>query len=376
MIIACDCRKALIKQPTGVDDYWSAILPEVVKNQSDDQFILFYNTTRAILPDWLQELASFNNVKFINFGWPNKLLHFMLMIFGWPRFEHWIKNADIYWLPNIHYLPKMSKPYVLTVHDLSFLIMPEVFSWSRRFWHWRIKAQAQIKNASGLIAVSENTRQDVIKQLQVFEDQVARIYSAPINYLKNNGPTSPQLVNFCQQNKYFLFVATLEPRKNISEIFQALDLISEPEFKVVIVGKSGWKINDLKKNFQKTKNQDSFLFLDYVSPADLVILYQNCLGLIWPSLYEGFGFPPLVAQEFNKPVICANNSSLPELIANQGLLINATNANELAWAIKQIFANYTQLPQATTESLIPKSWQECATNSYNFINKTYVKNRI
>jgi alpha-1,3-rhamnosyl/mannosyltransferase len=237
------------------------------------------------------------------------------------------KANSVYHEPN--FLPfKTVLPTVITLHDLSVLRFPETHPAARvRFMLARLSRAAS--EAAIVITDSEFVRQEVIKEFEVSPERVVAIHLAAG---ENFSPRSveqiePVLAHYGLHNKrYLLAVGTLEPRKNLITAIRAYSALHESirrEFNLVLVGLRGWRNEELDSLIAPLLAAGEIRVLGFVSEHDLPILYCGAIGFIYPSLYEGFGLPPLEAMACGTPVITSNRASLPEVVGHAGIQVEA-----------------------------------------------------
>jgi len=173
---------------------------------------------------------------------------------------------------------------------------------------------------------------------------------------------------------YFLAVATIEPRKNLSTLLDAYVRLRQacgsacPE--LVIVGRKGWNCDDILQYM--TSLEESVHFLGHIPDQDLIVVYQMALSLVFPSLYEGFGLPIIEAMTAGCPVIAANSSSLPEVAGDAALLVDALDAEKIALAMRQVWQDETLRERLVADGRIQAtrfSWEETA----RITRKAYLK---
>ena len=179
-------------------------------------------------------------------------------------------------------------------------------------------------------------------------------------------------------NKYLLYLGTIEPRKNISFIIRSFAKIADkyPELRLVIAGKDGWLYQDINKIIQNSKFKERISKIGFVSVEDKAYIYKMAHIFVYPSLYEGFGFPPLEAMASGVPTIVSGISSLPEIVENSALKISPYNENELIWALEYLLNNpkeyqrYKVLGKAQAEKF---KWGITAKQTLKVINEFRVK---
>jgi glycosyltransferase involved in cell wall biosynthesis len=237
---------------------------------------------------------------------------------------------------------------ILTIHDLSFLRYPEFFSRRKNFWHKMVNAKNLARKFDKIAVVSENTKNDTIELLGVNPEKIAVIYLGIENLYKilDNNDSSLKRVKekYNLPEKFILFLGTVEPRKNIEGLIEAYNILREEninlsEFKLVIAGGKGWKSDNIYREWHKSKYREDIKFLGYIPKEEKVYLYNLASLFVYPSFYEGFGFPPLEAMASGLPVITGNTSSLPEITGNAGLMIDPYNTASLAQAMKLVLTD-------------------------------------
>ncbi len=214
---------------------------------------------------------------------------------------------------------------VVTCHDLISVFFPENLPLASRLFYSRWMPFSYQK-ASMIIADSEHTKKDLMSLLKIPESKIRVIHLAVSS---NFRPIkSPRILNRIKKKyqtgkKYFLHVGTLEPRKNLEFLVKifALAIRENIEENLVIAGKKGWYYNDLFELVKKLNLSKRVIFTGYFEEKDLPALYSGATALLFPSLYEGFGLPPLEAMACGTPVIVSSTSSIPEVVGRAGILL-------------------------------------------------------
>lgn len=255
---------------------------------------------------------------------------------------------------------------VTTIHDLIPILFPEWFSkiMGYRLRRWLYKAAQQTTH---FVTDSDNTARDLKKLALTPNVPITTTYLA--SDFANNATRATQ--NTWDTNRpYILSVGTLEPRKNLATVLDAYHLLHRrlddlPE--LVIVGARGW-LNNIKTLTKELAIAEHVKLMGFVSDSELQSLYQQATMLVYPSLYEGFGIPPLEAMSCGCPVITSNLSSLPEVVGEAGILIDPTDANVLADAMQQLYTTPAvawQLREIGYRQAARFSWARCAKETLN-----------
>ena len=257
------------------------------------------------------------------------------------RLSHWLRNdaVDIYHgLSNeIPYgIHQTTIKSIITIHDLIFLEHPELYkSFDRYVYKNKVQYGAKVSNR--IIAVSEQTKQDIIRFLGVDESHIRVVYQGCHRQFYNK--VSLETLQYTRQQfalpaEYLLYVGTIEERKNLLKIVQAMDR-GNIDFPLVVVGRKTAYFNQVKSYIEK-RGMSNIHFLDHVQVSDLPAIYQGSQGFIYPSSYEGFGIPILEALNSGVPVITSSGGCLEETAGKGGLLINPNDQEEMIHAISQV----------------------------------------
>ncbi len=225
---------------------------------------------------------------------------------------------------------------VLTIHDLIFMERPELYKpFDRKIYEKKVRYGTGV--ASRIIAVSEQTKQDIIRFLDVDESRISVVYQGcHRQFYHRVSLDSMHLTRqqFALPAQYLLYVGTIEERKNLLKIVQALHQ-GKIDYPLVVVGKKTAYFNQVKQ-YIDSKGMTNVFFLDQVQASDLPAIYQGSSGFIYPSAYEGFGIPILEALNSGVPVITSRGGCLEETAGKGGLLIDPNDQEEMIHAIRQV----------------------------------------
>jgi glycosyltransferase involved in cell wall biosynthesis len=271
-----------------------------------------------------------------------------------------LRGADIFHASNqVRRAPKRAK-LTATIHDLTCWLMPE-FHTAGNIQADKNFAERILKQADGLIAVSENTRQDAIRLLSIAPDRIHTIHSGVAAEYFDAKPIP-------RSKPYVLCVGTIEPRKNLDVLLDTWELVSadlRATFDLVIAGPEGW---GSEKTLARIRSEATYL--GYVPEADLPGLTAGASVFVYPSLYEGFGFPVAQAMAANVATITSNNSSLRE-IAGDGaaLLIDPKSPAEIANALARLLESESSRREVAARGRARANqyrWEFCALQSLQF----------
>ena len=375
MNIAIDIRCLMDKNRSGVGEYTYNLLKNLFEIDKKNYYFLFYNSFKKIklnLPRF-----EFPHVRFLPFNYPNKLFNLMLCFGENPKideliFKKYKISIDLFFLPNLNFIALGEKCRKITVvHDLSFISHSEFYSLKRQIWHYLVATKKLFSDSEKIICVSQNTKNDLLNFYKIAEEKAKVVYSGiteDYKKIKVNDFKLDQLKKkYDLPNNFIFSLGTLEPRKNIIAIISAFEKINiefqNENLYLVIAGNSGWKYQSIFNLAKKSKKRYFIKFLNYVEPCDKIYLYNLAKAFVFPSIYEGFGFPPLEAMACETPVIASNNSCFPEILGDSALLVNPYNISEIRLALNLVLKN-----QELRENLIAKgkeqvkkySWKNCA----------------
>src|SRR4030043_1265355 len=286
-----------------------------------------------------------------------------------PAVEFLGFRADIIHCPDFLIPPTLSRNIVLTIHDLAFIRFPEFnFDWFIKKYTGEVKKNARISKK--IIADSESTRNDIVNFLEVNPAKVEVVYLAADNKFRKLTEKEKNiyvLKKYQIDKKYILSVGTIEPRKNFAALIRTFNNIKKTkigsDYKLVIVGRTGWKSEATYKEKENSPYSDDILFTGRVADQDLIQLYNWAELFVYPSLFEGFGLPPLEAMSCGLPVIAVETSSLKEVIGDAGILVTADDESKLENQILRILENETLREELQSKSLVQAKkfkWEETA----------------
>ena len=382
MRVGIDIRCLVEGKNTGVEEYTTNILHRLFELDGKNDYVLFINSWHEPKAQ-LQQFEKYKNVSVQQFHIPNKLLNFCFWYLRWPQIDKMLGGVDKFFMPNINFVA-LSKEVklVLTIHDLSFEIFPETFSFKRRAWHHFINTRSLCQRAEKIITVSDSSKQDLISYYGIDPSKVERIYNAVADDIEQLDRNDPRLM--AVKEKYHLpfnfifYLGTIEPRKNIPAIVAAFDqlkTLQNPQldkFKLVIAGGKGWGVEKILTKMRKAQKTDDIIFTTCITNQDKAAVYTLASIFVYPSFFEGFGIPVLEAMRCGVPVITSNVSSLPEVVGEGGLMVDPDNPNELYLAMKELLLNkdfYDQLKNKALRQSIRFNWTTSARQLLTILGK-------
>jgi len=371
MNIGIDIRTLMDAQYSGVSEYTYNLVKEILKLDQHNQYKLFYNSYKDIsarIPDFRQE-----NVEIVHSNYPNKIYNYLMhKIMHYPKVDQQF-GFNLFFMPHINFISLTSGcNSILTIHDLSFLRYKEYFSLRKNIWHQFINIKKLVKKFNLIIAVSESTKNDLVELCNINPEKIRVIYSGISEQFRKIVINDIKLLEVKKKynlpEKFIFYLSTLEPRKNVESIIQAYNELRNKnknlaDMKLVLAGAKGWKANNIFKIWEQSKYQEDIIFLGYVKGDDKVYFYNLASLFVYPSFYEGFGFPPLEAMACGTPVVTSSVSSLPEVVGDSAIMVDPYNINDIATAMEQVLTNQdlaNLLIKKSLEQARQFSWQKSA----------------
>lgn len=266
-------------------------------------------------------------------GWrPPWLVRRMLERMHGRGFRRRARGYDLYHEPN-HIPFDCDLPIVTTIHDLSGILHPEWHPRDRARWY-EAEFEAGLRRTARFIAASEFTKRELAERFGVPAARIDVTYQAPRDAFRVQSASAGAgaRADLGLGETYLVFAGTLEPRKNVAMLLDAYSALPDSlrrRCPLVLAGGTGWKTSKLVERLESCERRGEVRRLGYVDDPLLAALYGGCAALVWPTLYEGFGLPPLEAMACGAPVIASNVCSLPEVVGDAGELLDPADAS--AW---------------------------------------------
>jgi len=309
--------------------------------------------------------------------WLRRHIPYSYELRRWVQNNRFYKHAkpsrfDVYHEPNI--LPlRFDGPTVVTVHDLSWIRYPETHP-TERVRAMNRYFEAGLRQASTIITDADSVKRELVQTFGLSPDFVTSIALGVDAMFAPQSAEQTQLArdqHGLGHGRYLLAVGTLEPRKNLSTAllaYQRLPASLRMQFPLVIVGMKGWHTSTLERQMAPLVQAGQVRQLGYVSRPDLVSLMAGARALVYPSIYEGFGLPPLEAMACGTPVICSNASSLPEVVGDAGLMVDVLDDVALGAAMQLLLQDEGLWQGLQQKSLLRAqgfTWRACADKTLN-----------
>ena len=264
--------------------------------------------------------------------------------------------------------------FVVTIHDLTHLILPEFLPNKFAYYYAKFMIGHAVKRAEHIFTVSENTKKDIVRVFKVNPEKITVTYNGVDEdfRIKNKEEIEYLYEKFHipRGKKIIMYVGNLKPHKNLGRLLEAFQLLESKEDKTLLLVGKAFKSVDLEKKEEELKIKPKVIHTGYVTKNELVDLYNLADLFVFPSLYEGFGIPPLEAMACGTPVICADNSSLPEVVGNKAVMFDAKSIEQIAESIKeQIYVKEKQDKNLLVKHAKMFSWNELIKRTRQIISK-------
>ncbi len=236
-----------------------------------------------------------------------------------------------------------SAPYVVTFHDMTVELLPECHTWKKRLLTRALSPEIA-RGARLIITPSQSAKRDLSRLFGISEERIRAIPHAPDGQFRPRRDVESRArieERYGVRAPYLLYVGTLEPRKNLMRAMTAFSRISSryPEHRFYLAGDLGWRSKELLRTLEAIPSRDRIVRLGYVAEEDLAALYSNAELFVYPSLYEGFGFPVIEAMACGAPVVTSNNSSLAEIAEGAALLVDPYDSEAIAEAMDRAMSD-------------------------------------
>ncbi|MHB9032540.1 MAG: glycosyltransferase family 4 protein [Anaerolineae bacterium] len=326
--------RSLTFRSAGVSHYVAGLLDSLPQADPDTDYYAFVAEPESHLDGWRVVHPVFMKDN----PWRRIAWEQLFQTSALRRLKIDLLHAPVYVGPL-----RASCPVVVTIHDLSHFIYPELFKPAQRAY-LQVMTRYTAQRAAAVICDSENTRRDVLRILHIPEQRVHTVLIAAGSEMQ---PLPPAVITRFRQERqlperFILSVSTLEPRKNILKLIDAYALIVKSNAAtpaLYIGGGKGWYYQAIESRVEKLGLSNRIHFAGFIPQAELPLWYNAAEIFIYPSIYEGFGLPPLEAMACGTPVITSNRSSLPEVMGDGGVMVDSTVSENLAAEMQNLLEN-------------------------------------
>ncbi|MBT4122005.1 glycosyltransferase family 4 protein [bacterium] len=344
----------------GLGRYIKKLVDGVIKLDNKNYYVIFLT-----------------NENYDEFSTSNKRVKKVLMNARWYSLKEqilvpWIikkEKVDLMHFPHFNVPLRYNKKYIVTIHDLIIDHFPDSRATNLPKWQYSLKLKGYkrimkhaVAKANKIIVPSEFGKVDLVSLYQVPQEKISVIYEG---YFLDKTQAESEISRFNIDKPYLLYVGSAYPHKNLDKLLEVFNKLNKQnKYQLVFVG----EVDEFYRKLQKKVNNSNVIFTGYVSESELKTLYQNSLIYVFPSLYEGFGLPPLEAQAHSVPVISSNKSCLVEILKDSVIYFDPNNESDMFDKIDMLLSD-----KNLREELIVKGLENIKAYSWNkMVNETNI----
>jgi glycosyltransferase involved in cell wall biosynthesis len=342
MKICIDIQSA-VAQRAGVGRYTRSLVEHMpAALEPEDSLSVFYFDFQKQGQGLQHERVSEKAVRWV----PGRVVQGAWKYLHFPPFNWLAGRADVYHFPNFVRPPMLGGKSVVTIHDVSFLRFPETTE-KGNLAYLKAKIHHTCRQADAIITDSEFSAREIESLLGVPTDKIHPVHLGLSLGVFSPSPASKSdtLIKLGLEKPYLLCVGTLEPRKNYPFLVDVFERLKEYDGDLVIAGMRGWKYGPILERIQNSPCADRIRYLEYVEDDQLSALYSGADLFVFPSLYEGFGFPPLEAMLCGTAVVSSAAASLPEVLGDAACLVEGYEAENWVEAIRELLGSESKRKQ-------------------------------
>ena len=380
LIISFEVSPLVNDVKTGIGYCESGQVTEISKAHSGTDRIKFeffslrnHDRKLARIEPYLMDNCEINMSRFSGFIY-KAVSTFIPLPYSW----FFGKGSDITHFFNYIVPPFVHGKKVVTIHDMVYKAFPETMNSKTRIL-LNLAMNKSMKRADAVVTDSEFSRSEIIKYFPQYRDKVEVVPCGVdcdmFKPVQDRSIIEKVKANHNIKGKYFLYLGTLEPRKNLTRLVKAYEILSRRKEDcplLVLAGGKGWLYDEIFEEVNKSGLGDKVIFTQYIPGEEICPLMNGAEAFVFPSLYEGFGMPPLEAMACGTPVIVSGSASLPEVVGDCGLIVDAYSEESLADAMGKIADNEELRKQLSEKGIIRArefSWKKSAEKLYTIYER-------
>jgi glycosyltransferase involved in cell wall biosynthesis len=329
--------QASLGQRAGVGRYVRELLAHLGPAAGADEVAAFYFDFKRTGLDAAPPGVALRACRWL----PGRVAQAAWKRIGFPPFDWFAGAADLYHFPNFIRPPlTRGRKSVVTIHDVSFLRLPETTEAKNLAW-LTSEIRRTVEQADAILTDSRFSAREIVELLAVPAEKVHPVW---LGLPPFGPPPAPELAARMRRDlgltqPYLLMVGTIEPRKNLPFLVEVYNALRDFSGDLVIAGGLGWKTGPTLRAIADSPRRDGIQLLQRLDDAQLAALYDGAAAFVFPTRYEGFGFPPLEAMGRGTPVIAARNSSLPEVLGAACEWVDGYEAEAWAQCIREVLGD-------------------------------------
>ena len=361
----CMDIQAALGQRAGVGRYVRELLFHLGAAKGADELAAFYFDFKRTGLDAMPPGVEMRSCRWM----PGRVAQAAWKRLGFPPYEWFAGRADLYHFPNFIRPPLgRGRKSVVTIHDVSFLRMPETTEAKNLAW-LSAEIHATAERADAILTDSRFSAREIVELLRVPAEKVFPVW---LGLPRFGPPPAPDAVAAARRalglaKPYLLMVGTIEPRKNIPFLVEIYEALRDFDGDLVLAGGLGWKTGPTLRAIADSPRKNGIKLLKHLDDAQLSALYAGAAAFVFPTRYEGFGFPPLEAMGRGTPVVSARNSSLPEVLGAAAEWVDGYEVEAWAAAVRGVLndpARAARLRAAGFEQAKKFTWEETARQTW------------
>ncbi len=323
----------VVYEGTGVARFTKGFINAILSFDTKNEWVFFFSSLRRSLAPEIRNAIAKKGFKLVMRRYPPTLFANLFTKIGF-KVESIDRSLDWFITSDWAEIPSSSIKKATIVHDLSYLRCPELVEKNVR--NIQTDRLNRVKKESSLIfADSAATKKDLIDRLGIKADKIKVNYPGVDVSKPNKKEIKKTLDTYSLHKPYILSVGKIEPRKNLNRLVQAFLSLDQTDLDLIIVGPHGWENVGIPNHNKHIK------YLGYVTDSELACLYSSCLFFVYPSVWEGFGYPVVEAMKLGAPVATSNTSSLGEIANKSAVLFDPLKIEELKKALETLIKNST-----------------------------------
>ena len=355
--ITFDGKPVLDKNKSGIGWYSRNLIHQLLKSEEFECHMNYF--TSGLSDEGKEEIKKLKaeGMKLHKIENKSSMLTNALLVFGYPYRKYFGEKTDVMQFFNYFVPRSVNGKKVTIIHDMVIYDHPETVRF-RTMLYLKLGLQKSVKRADLIITDSYFSKERILKHLKVKEEKI-RVIHPCIDYevFNKKNAHKAEIVQqirkkYSLKEKYMLYLGTLEPRKNIRRLILAYShLVGKnamtPE--LVIAGGKGWKYQDIYKTIKEKNLESKVKILGYVEEKDAPVIMGNAMFFVFPSMYEGFGMPPVEALACGTPVMAGNAASLPEALEENAHYVDPFSVKSIYKGLKYMLENYESLRKELLE---------------------------
>jgi glycosyltransferase involved in cell wall biosynthesis len=381
MKIAFDVQPIIASNKTGVGFCEAGIIKALTSLYNDNEYLFnFFALGRKVNPDninnYVKSCCKINSCKWFS-SYLYKIIKSFLPV---PYSMFFREKADITHFFNFNIPPFVHGKRVVTIHDMAFKRFPETVCFKTKM-SLILNIKKTLKRADKIITVSNFSKDEIIKFFNIDAGKIAvvpngvdfSLFNPNYDIAKINEVKDKYKIN----GSYFLYLGTLEPRKNLIRLISAYNeyiKLTDSSTLLVLAGQKGWMYDGIFEKVRELKLEEKIIFTGYIKDYEAPILINGAVAFCFTSLYEGFGMPPLEAMACGTPVLTSNISSLPEVVGDAAILVDPYSEKEITNALVKLHNDENLRKELSEKGLVQAkkfSWDNAATILNNIYKELY-----